>query len=142
MMAPMTYLEWTYMPNLLLVRMWKEVTDNTNAPKQYKTKCLANIGALWRGWKSRVKKKYYNKLETYKERLVITPSRVIRDQWETLVKYWSTERAKNITGKKKTNRLSQGLFHKTGRTPFSEVRNRNSMGLGWVGLGGVGEIID
>ncbi|KAK3226933.1 hypothetical protein Dsin_006795 [Dipteronia sinensis] len=26
MMAPMTYLEWTYMPNELLDRMWKEVT--------------------------------------------------------------------------------------------------------------------
>ncbi|KAK3221014.1 hypothetical protein Dsin_014984 [Dipteronia sinensis] len=54
-MAPLTYLEWSYMPNDLLDRIWKE--DNTNAPEQYRIKCLANIGSLWRGWKSRVKKK-------------------------------------------------------------------------------------
>ncbi|KAK3217951.1 hypothetical protein Dsin_011921 [Dipteronia sinensis] len=65
-MAPMTYLEWTYMRNELLDRMWKEVMDNTDAPEQYITKCLANISVLWRGWKSRENKKYDKKLETNK----------------------------------------------------------------------------
>ncbi|KAL5766275.1 hypothetical protein ACOSP7_016892 [Xanthoceras sorbifolium] len=123
-MAPLTYLEWSYMPNDLLDRMWKEVKDNTNAPEQYRRKCLANIGSLWRSWKSRVKRNYYTKFETDEERLVITPFRVIRKQREILVKYWNTDRAQNIASKNKNNRAQQGLFHKTGRTPFSEVRNQ------------------
>ncbi|KAK2640392.1 hypothetical protein Ddye_028187 [Dipteronia dyeriana] len=73
------------------------ILDNTNAPEQYRIKCLENIGSLWRDWKSRVKKEYYLELGTDEARLAITHSRVIREQ---------------------------GLFHKTGRTPFSEVRNQ------------------
>ncbi|KAK3225913.1 hypothetical protein Dsin_005775 [Dipteronia sinensis] len=64
-----------------------------------------------------MKKKYYTELGTNEAHLTITPSRVIREQWVTL----------NIPSKNKTNRSSQGLFHKTSRTPFSEVRNLLAM---------------
>ncbi|KAK2656904.1 hypothetical protein Ddye_009956, partial [Dipteronia dyeriana] len=64
MIAPLTYLEWSYMPNDLLDHIWKEVK---------------------RGWKSRVKKEYYIELGTDEARLPITHSRVIREQWVTLL---------------------------------------------------------
>ncbi|KAL5756001.1 hypothetical protein ACOSP7_020424 [Xanthoceras sorbifolium] len=123
------------MPNDLLDRMWKEVKDNTNASEQYRRKCLANIGSLWRGWKSPVKRNYYTKFGTDEERLAITPSRVIREQREILVKYWNTDMARNIASKNKTNCAQQGLFHKTDRTPFSEVRNQPVTWVDYVSNG-------
>ncbi|KAK9114128.1 hypothetical protein Syun_020925 [Stephania yunnanensis] len=120
--VPLTYKSWSEVPSKVLNSLWREVQENTNAPLEYCANCLKSIGKLWRNWKHLVKANHYLAHETDEERLSYVPPRVIDDQWKTLVKYWGSEQAKNITNRNKANRELQGLPHRTGRKGFSDVR--------------------
>ena len=49
------------------------------------------MGSLWRGWKARLKDKYYYENLTNPEKLFEVPDKVSSDQWPTLVRFWNTE---------------------------------------------------
>ncbi|KAK9090629.1 hypothetical protein Sjap_023806 [Stephania japonica] len=120
--VPLTYTSWSEVPSEVLNSLWREVQENTNAPLEYCVNCLKSIGKLWRNWKHLVKANHYLAHETDDERLSYVPPRVIDDQWKTLVKYWGSEQARNITNRNKANRELQGLPHRTGRKGFSDIR--------------------
>lgn len=116
--VPLTYAEWTHMPDDVLEFIWKEVKENTDAPDAYKPYCLKNAGKPWKDWKYRVKSEHYNG-KTDAERLASIPPRVVEEQWKTLVAYWGTKESKAAAEKNKMNRSQVYSLPRTGRTSFA-----------------------
>ena len=52
------------------------------------------IGRKWKSWKALLKQKHYDTHETVEECLADQNPRVLKEQWQYLVAYWGTEKAK------------------------------------------------
>ncbi|XP_021800731.1 uncharacterized protein LOC110744993 [Prunus avium] len=120
---PLTYPTWNDMPDDILDNIWKDITDNTDAPEAYRFHCLKVVGNRWRDQKCRLKQKWYDRYDTDEQRLAITPPRVVTEQWKTLVKYWGLPKVKECSEMNKVNRAQGGAPHRTGRTSFAQLRN-------------------
>lgn len=55
---------------------------------------MKSLGKRWRTWKYFLKQQHYNTHETEEEQLADRNPRVLKEQWQFLVAYWSTEKAK------------------------------------------------
>ncbi|CAB4279091.1 unnamed protein product [Prunus armeniaca] len=108
-----SYPTWNDIPDDILDDIWKDITDNTDAPEAYRFHFLKVVGNRWRDWKCRLKQKWYYKYDTDEQRLAITPPRVVTEQWKTL----------ECSEMNKVNRAQGGAPHRTGRISFAQLRN-------------------
>nr|CAD1835025.1 unnamed protein product [Ananas comosus var. bracteatus] len=78
-----------------------------------------NPGKKWREFKTRLKKHNYDPYKTYQERIAHRDDRVAPNEWEYLIKYWSSEER---CAKNKTSRAKQTTTHTSGTKSFARVR--------------------
>ncbi|KAK8931163.1 hypothetical protein KSP39_PZI016206 [Platanthera zijinensis] len=123
----LTYPRWSDLPDDVLDGLWREVQDNTDAPPEFRTKCLHIIGERWREWKHYIKRHNYNIYKTDEERLSIIPDRVVVDQWRTLVQYWGQDTIKSISATNSCNRECQGGYHRMDRSSFRSIRQKDEV---------------
>ncbi|KAL2497728.1 Uncharacterized protein Adt_23278 [Abeliophyllum distichum] len=121
MRLPLTYAKWSNMDQHLVDYVWKEIEYNTNAPPGSRRNCLKSVADMWRDWKIRMKRKYYNG-KTKEECLAIVPQEISVEQLKVLVEYWSTDRVEEISEKNKQNRMMLGPLHRTGRKSCANIR--------------------
>lgn len=50
-----------------------------------------SVGKKWRDFKTKIKKCNYDPYKTYQERIAHRDDRVAPNEWEYLIKYWSSE---------------------------------------------------
>nr|CAD1835556.1 unnamed protein product [Ananas comosus var. bracteatus] len=76
----------------------------------------------WREFKTRLKKHNYDPYKTYQERIAHRDDRVAPNEWEYLIKYWSSEVGQERCAKNKTSRAKQTTTHTSGTKSFARVR--------------------
>nr|CAD1828875.1 unnamed protein product [Ananas comosus var. bracteatus] len=81
-----------------------------------------NPGKKWREFKTRLKKHNYDPYKTYQERIAHRDDRVAPNEWEYLIKYWSSEVGQERCAKNKTSRAKQTTTHTSGTKSFARVR--------------------
>nr|CAD1824787.1 unnamed protein product [Ananas comosus var. bracteatus] len=81
-----------------------------------------NPGKKWREFKTRLKKHNYDPYKTYQERIAHRDDRVAPNEWEYLIKYWSSEVGQERCAKNKISRAKQTTTHTSGTKSFARVR--------------------
>ncbi|KAM6597103.1 hypothetical protein CsatA_007627 [Cannabis sativa] len=80
------------------------------------------FGKKLREWKCFLKNTYYLEHLSFEEQKKYKDKRVYDDQWEELIKYWATEKAKSKSTKNKSSRAKKQYNHTTGRKSFAQLR--------------------
>ncbi|KAH1047180.1 hypothetical protein J1N35_037964 [Gossypium stocksii] len=119
-MLPINYESWYHMPhsnkNQALYNIKKrfdlEVSDN------YVKK---ELGKKWRDHKSTLKKEYFNKNISLKEKLRNIPPRMLRYQWEDAVRFWNSKKGEDRERVGTTSRQKQKFTHPTRSKSFACV---------------------
>ena len=119
-LAPLTYSDWRTIPSQNKDDMWKLVQSKFVIDPIGKKFVLASIGDKWRNFKARLKRKYYYPYVNNREILKKTPPRVVKAQWEHLIKHWSSE-GKARSEKNKISRGKYKMVHIAGSKPFNQI---------------------
>ncbi|GAB4833278.1 hypothetical protein Ancab_039946 [Ancistrocladus abbreviatus] len=103
-------------------RLWKYVNEKWLIPSSGEKWVLSTIRECWKCYKCRLREKYYEKYPNDKVRLRNRPDTIPIDQFRALLKYWGSERGKELSQKNKVNRAKQVDTHTTGPTSFARIR--------------------
>ncbi|OMO75205.1 hypothetical protein CCACVL1_16302 [Corchorus capsularis] len=121
-LAPLSYITWRKMPNEAREEMWRLVRSKFDIETQSKKWVLKTIGKRWSDWKAKLKADHYNPHNTDEERLNDCHPNVLPDQWQALVSYWNTDKAKILCAVNKACRAKQKALHTAGRKSFARIR--------------------
>ncbi|KAL6550617.1 hypothetical protein OROMI_021105 [Orobanche minor] len=119
--APLGCLSWNKVDKEDKERLWNLLKEYYDIPDASKTWTMQKFGKQLKNWRSRVKKTSYRKGWSLREMKKIKDSRVSDETFETLVEYWSTERAQDISNKNKLARSRRTHNHTTGTKSFARV---------------------
>ncbi|KAK5770785.1 hypothetical protein PVK06_046939 [Gossypium arboreum] len=119
-MLPIKYKSWHHMPDSnknqavdnIKERFVLEVSDN------YIKKAL---GKKWRDHKSTLKKQYFNKDISLKEKLRNVPPGMLRYQWEDAVRFWNSKKGEDYERVGTSSRQKQKFMHTARSRSFSSV---------------------
>ncbi|KAK9125627.1 hypothetical protein Scep_014473 [Stephania cephalantha] len=88
-LVPLTYESWNDVPEENKNAIWREVQDNTDAPLEFREKCLEKVANTWRSWKHTLKV-HYEKHKNDEDIFTRVPDERVQDeQWPILVRYWN-----------------------------------------------------
>ncbi|CAH9071880.1 unnamed protein product, partial [Cuscuta epithymum] len=133
--APLSYTTWPQLPARKKNEMWemikekfqfktldgKEVIDG-EAFKCINVWALENMSTKWRSWKNELKSEYFDETMTPHEMSSkVDDSRVDKDQFISIAKYWLTDEAKEQSTKNKENCSKSKEPHCTGTKSFPRV---------------------
>ncbi|KAH7836263.1 hypothetical protein Vadar_034165 [Vaccinium darrowii] len=125
--VPLTCLDWDAIPEDIKSTIWKEIEDYVvDCPEGFRPVVMRACKKLWKNHKGLTKKNFYTKHKDDPNILLKVPKRVLPDQWVELVSYWGTKAAMIIANRNLTNRGFCGPVHRTGRTPFYQIRHEMS----------------
>ncbi|OMO92267.1 hypothetical protein COLO4_17726 [Corchorus olitorius] len=83
---------------------------------------LKTISRCWRNWKAKLKAQHYYPHNTQEEQLNDCHPKVLPDQWQSLVLYWNSDKAKLNCAKNRASRAQQMARHTTGTKSFARLR--------------------
>ncbi|KAM3374987.1 hypothetical protein P3S68_013701 [Capsicum galapagoense] len=78
---------------------------------------------LYRDYRDKMKRDYFDKKKTYQLRLCNKPKRVITDDWKYLVNLWSDDSFQRKSMQNKTNRSKRSLPPYCGTKSYARVRH-------------------
>ncbi|KHG24604.1 Cytosolic Fe-S cluster assembly factor NUBP2 [Gossypium arboreum] len=99
-------------------------------PDSNKNQALDNIKILisrrhwekkWRDHKSTLKKKYFKKDISLKEKLLNVPPGMLRYQWEDAVRFWNSKKGEDHERVGTSSRQKQKFMHTAGSKSFACV---------------------
>ncbi|KAF4383348.1 hypothetical protein G4B88_023922 [Cannabis sativa] len=120
--APINYENWHKVPVKYKYGMWKILQEKFEIPLDAKIWTFRMFGKKLREWKCFLKNTYYLEHLSFEEQKKYKDKRVYDDQWEELIKYWATEKAKSKSTKNKSSRAKKQYNHTTGRKSFAQLR--------------------
>ncbi|KAL7263694.1 hypothetical protein ACSBR1_001788 [Camellia fascicularis] len=123
--VPLTYLSWGSVPEDIVEGIWKEVQDNLlYAPEGLKQVVIDSCNKLWKDHKHKTKTNHYKAFKDDPNINEKVPLDILPEQWRVMVEYWSSKDAMKIGNRNSKNRELRGPVHRTGRTPFANVRHK------------------
>ncbi|XP_016675586.2 uncharacterized protein [Gossypium hirsutum] len=128
-MLPIKYKSWHHMPDSnknqavdnIKERFVLEVSDN------YIKKAL---GKKWRDHKSTLKKQYFNKDISLKEKLRNVPPGMLRYQWKDAVRFWNSKKGEDYERVGTSSRQKQKFMHTARSRSFSSVAEAEEVSSG------------
>nr|GEV82066.1 hypothetical protein [Tanacetum cinerariifolium] len=109
--CPLTYISWHKVPNK--DRMWEYLLEKYIVPEKAKSHVLQSIGELWRGHKSRLKKKHFYDLKDNSARLQQRPKCISEKDFLQLLRLWNSKQdQKNKDPNKEPPSLTK-MFERT-----------------------------
>ncbi|KAJ1419601.1 putative transposase, Ptta/En/Spm, plant [Sesbania bispinosa] len=96
--------------------------DKYIIPDKGQKAIFSRINDAWRSYKSKFKKKHYEKYSTLKERLKNRPMTIPETHFKQLMAYWGNSTIQNISKKNDINRAKQKYAHRTGPINFARIR--------------------
>lgn len=127
--APLSYLSWHNVPKDYKNRLWDILKTYYDIPESSKTWTMQKFGKQLREWRSRVKKSCYKDGLSFEEMKKLKDDRVSDDNFQHLVAYWSSDRAKQVSERNKAARASRTLNHTTGPISFARVLKKQTKKL-------------
>ncbi|PWA63578.1 transposase, Ptta/En/Spm [Artemisia annua] len=118
--APLTYKSWPKVPNKEM--MWKYVLEKYIVPERAKSWVLMTIGACWRGYKCRIKKKHFYKFKDMQTRWKNRPKSIPQTDFSQLLTLWSKKDEMKRCLAARNLRLSQKNMHTAGPKSFARIR--------------------
>ncbi|KAL2895389.1 S-antigen protein [Bienertia sinuspersici] len=85
---------------------------------------LETLNEEWKGWKCRIKAKYYSSYATYDERWDKRPNTIPENQFKELLHYWDDEATKDESERNISNRQLVTDMHTMGPTSFAFMREQ------------------
>ncbi|KAL2897350.1 Adenine deaminase [Bienertia sinuspersici] len=85
---------------------------------------LETLNEEWKGWKCRIKAKYYSPYATYDERWDKRPNTIPENQFKELLHYWDDEATKDESERNISNRQLGTDIHTMGPTSFAFMREQ------------------
>ncbi|XP_037486953.1 uncharacterized protein LOC119365423 [Triticum dicoccoides] len=125
-LAPLKYISWKNIPKENKDVMWHIVKLKFDVDPPHELSVLRSIRNKWRVWKSYLKRKHYDSHTTEDERLADRDPRVSKEQWQVLVAYWNTEKAKARSAASKASRAKSTYVNKTGSKSFARMHQEES----------------
>ncbi|KAM3389238.1 hypothetical protein ACQJBY_011402 [Aegilops geniculata] len=120
-LAPLTYHDWRRVPEKNKNIIWHIVKLKFDIPPVGELWIMKSLGKRWRSWKSFLKLQHYDTHETEEERLADRNPRVLKEQWQFLVAYWSTEKAKAASARSKACQSNVVAHHTAGTKSFARI---------------------
>ncbi|KAG8490730.1 hypothetical protein CXB51_013791 [Gossypium anomalum] len=122
-MLPINYESWHHMPdsNKNQERFALEVSDD------YIKKAL---GKKWRDHKSTLKKQYFKKDISLEEKLQNVPPRMLRYQWEDVIRFWNSKKGEDCEQVGTSSRQKQKFTHTAGSRSFASVAEAEELSSG------------
>ncbi|GJX54162.1 transposase, Ptta/En/Spm [Tanacetum coccineum] len=118
--CPLTYSSWHKVPDK--DRMWEYVLEKYIVPGEAKSHVLQSIGALWRGHKSRLKKKHFYGFKDNSTRLKNRPKCIPEKDFLQLLRLWNSKQDQKCCLIAKKRRMSQKNMHTAGPKSFARIR--------------------
>ncbi|KAJ1376824.1 putative transposase, Ptta/En/Spm, plant [Sesbania bispinosa] len=91
-------------------------------PEKGKKAIFSRINDAWRRYKNYIKRNYFLKYSTLRERLKHRPKHIPENQYKHLMDYWRNNIVQNISHKNAINRAKQKYIHCMGPTNFARIR--------------------
>ncbi|KAJ1405815.1 putative transposase, Ptta/En/Spm, plant, partial [Sesbania bispinosa] len=103
-------------------RIWDFVNEKFIIPEKGKKAIFARINDAWRRYKNYIKRHYFLKYSTLRERMKHRPKHIPENQYRNLMVYWRNNIVQNISQKNAINRAKQKYIHCMGPTNFARIR--------------------
>ncbi|CAL5386748.1 unnamed protein product [Camellia sinensis] len=94
------------------------------APEGLKQVVIDSCNKLWKDHKHKTKTNHYKPFKNDPNINEKVPLDILPEQWRVMVEYWSSKDAMKIASRNSKNRELRGPVHRTGRTPFADVRHK------------------
>ncbi|GJS44251.1 transposase, Ptta/En/Spm [Tanacetum coccineum] len=104
------------------IKMWEYVLEKYIVPGEAKSHVLQSIGALWRGHKSRLKKKHFYGFKDNSTRLKNRPKCIPEKDFLQLLRLWNSKQDQKRCLIAKKRRMSQKNMHTAGPKSFARIR--------------------
>ncbi|KAG6499767.1 hypothetical protein ZIOFF_039559 [Zingiber officinale] len=104
--APLVYQSWKKVPDK--EKMWEYVLEKYIIPDVCKSWVLKSIGAAWRGYKCRVKRKHFSKYKDYKSRWNNRPKTIPEKDFLKLLGVWNQKEVKEAMKNYKPSTMESG----------------------------------
>ncbi|CAN1756817.1 hypothetical protein LINPERHAP1_LOCUS6269 [Linum perenne] len=112
--APLQYEDWRLMPETHKTEMWNMVQEKFDINILAKPWVLTSLDNKWKNFKATVKREWTKRK--------IRDKRVCNDDWEWLLKFWNTDKAKKRESVAKDNRNSVPSAHTMGTKSYARTR--------------------
>ncbi|GKA94998.1 transposase, Ptta/En/Spm [Tanacetum coccineum] len=118
--APLTCSSWRKVPHK--DKMWEYVLDKYIVPENAKSWVLKSIGACWRGYKCRIKKKHFYKYKDTRTRWKNRPKSIPQKEFAQLLTLWNKKEVMDRCLVLRNIRMSQKNMHTAGPKSFARIR--------------------
>ncbi|WCJ39871.1 hypothetical protein M5689_020823 [Euphorbia peplus] len=124
--CPLQVKEWKEIENTIIEHMWNIVLEKFcfEEPERKKEYILGHMQALYRGYRYKLKKTYYDSKSTYQLRLRNKPKQIDVNDWKYLVNLWSEATFQERSMKNKTNRAKRSTPPYTGTKSYARLRHQ------------------
>ncbi|GJQ93784.1 transposase, Ptta/En/Spm [Tanacetum coccineum] len=103
-------------------KMWEYVLDKYVVPENAKSWVLKSIGACWRGYKCRIKKKHFYKYKDTRTRWKNRPKSIPQKEFAQLLTLWNKKEVMDRCLVLRNIRMSQKNMHTAGPKSFARIR--------------------
>ncbi|KAL2900070.1 Threonine--tRNA ligase [Bienertia sinuspersici] len=121
---PLNYCDWPSVPDNAKDQVWDYVQRKYLISCEGKRWTLETLKEEWKGWKCRIKAKYYSPYATYDERWDKRPNTIPENQFKELLHYWDSEATKEESERNICNRQLATDMHTMGPTSFAFMREQ------------------
>ncbi|GJT37722.1 transposase, Ptta/En/Spm [Tanacetum coccineum] len=118
--APLTCSSWRKVPHK--DKMWEYVLEKYVVPENAKSWVLKSIGACWRGYKCRIKKKHFYKFKDTRTRWKNRPKSIPQKEFAQLLTLWNKKEVMDRCLVLRNIRMSQKNMHTAGPKSFARIR--------------------
>ncbi|XP_021726875.1 uncharacterized protein LOC110694022 [Chenopodium quinoa] len=123
--CPLSEKTWHELDQYFKGDIIKLIRDRFVIPNEekYYTQALQRVDEVWRGYKHDLKKRYFKPAEKSIREICDNPANGVRkNNWVNLVKYWNSEKGKELSKIGKEARASLIQIHYFGGTSFANRR--------------------
>ncbi|THG20785.1 hypothetical protein TEA_003859 [Camellia sinensis var. sinensis] len=109
---------------VVVLRESRNGDDLLYAPEGLKQVVIDSCNKLWKDHKHKTKTNHYKPFKNDPNINEKVPLDILPEQWWVMVEYWSSKDAMKIASRNSKNRELRSPVHRTGRTPFADVRHK------------------
>ncbi|XP_015969880.1 uncharacterized protein LOC107493291 [Arachis duranensis] len=117
------YTSWKAVPLKVKKRIWKYINSKFILPKEGKGWVMTGVREAWKGYKTRIKGKHFERYNNIEDMLKNRPLDIPEVQFQKLIAYWSIPSVKALSRLNSENRKKQQHQHRMGPISFARVRN-------------------
>ncbi|KAL4365237.1 hypothetical protein AHAS_Ahas07G0086000 [Arachis hypogaea] len=117
------YTSWKAVPLKVKKRIWKYINSKFILPKEGKGWVMTGVREAWKGYKTRIKGKHFERYNNIEDMLKNRPLDIPEVQFQKLIAYWSIPSVKALSHLNSENRKKQQHRHRMGPISFARVRN-------------------